>query len=53
MPDVQRMEVKCHVTNCQYHENNYCYASKIEVNPLKGAEASSTHEALCSTFKPE
>jgi len=53
MSEIQRMEVKCHVSNCHYHDNSYCFAPKLEVNPKNGHGASSSHEALCTTFKPE
>lgn len=46
-----RMEVKCHVSNCQHFKNDYCHANKIEVNP-KGGMAHTSDDALCSTFIP-
>lgn len=48
-----RMEVMCHVNNCEYNKTDYCYAPKIEVNGKKGDSADNSKEALCSTFRPE
>ena len=47
-----RMEVKCHVSNCQYYRNDYCHADKIEVNAKHQDHASTSDDALCSTFIP-
>ncbi|KAB3533515.1 DUF1540 domain-containing protein [Alkaliphilus serpentinus] len=46
------MEVMCHVHNCKFNENDYCFAPKLEVNPLQGSGASNSKEALCTTFQP-
>ncbi|NLM04966.1 MAG: DUF1540 domain-containing protein [Clostridiales bacterium] len=47
-----KMEVLCSVQNCKYNKEEYCHASKIEVN-AKGYkdEAHSSDDALCTTFK--
>lgn len=46
------MEVMCHVSNCKFYENDYCFAPKLEVNPISGNSATSSKEALCTTFQP-
>ena len=48
-----RMEVMCHVRNCKFNEKEYCFAPKLEVNAMHGDNASTSKEALCSTFKSE
>ncbi|MBM7614212.1 DUF1540 domain-containing protein [Alkaliphilus hydrothermalis] len=45
-----KMEVMCHVNNCKFNEKQYCFAPKIEVNARNGNAASTSDEALCSTF---
>ncbi len=52
MSEHQRMEVMCHVNNCKFNERDYCFATKLEVNPKNGHGASSSNEALCTTFRP-
>ncbi|MBB6215840.1 hypothetical protein HNQ80_001931 [Anaerosolibacter carboniphilus] len=46
------MEVMCHVSNCKFYKNDYCHASKIEVNPKHINRANTSDDALCSTFIP-
>lgn len=48
-----KMEVMCHVSNCKYNKNNYCYASKLEVNPQNGSFTNSSDDTICSTFVPK
>ncbi len=53
MSEHQRMEVMCHVRNCQFNEKQYCVAPKLEVNAMHGDNATSSKEALCTTFMPQ
>lgn len=53
MSEHPTMEVMCHVYNCKFNDDAYCFAPKLEVNALNGNAAKSSDEALCTTFKPE
>lgn len=45
----QARDVKCNVSNCQYHDGRTsCLAGSIEVGPH---EAKSTDDTICSTFE--
>ncbi len=50
--DAPKMEVKCGVDTCQYYKNHMCYASQIEVNPMR-SKAKTSDETCCTTFRPQ
>ena len=47
------INVVCHISNCKFYENEYCNAPSLEVNAKNGYSATSSNEALCSTFEPK
>lgn len=49
--DAPKMEVKCGVDTCLYYKENMCYASKLEINPMRDTPKTSD-ETCCTTFKP-
>lgn len=40
--------IECSVKSCKYHENNRCFAGKIQVG---NSTAKNTSETCCDTFK--
>lgn len=46
-----KMEVKCSVDNCHFWKSNYCHADNLQVDPDSNAEAHTSDDTRCTTFK--
>lgn len=46
----ETIKVGCSACSCNYNQNKVCHAGAVDIH---GAEACTSHETCCGTFKPK